>query len=676
MCASKTDSVDVVDPSMVQVLPPGELAGGKDKRLVETRHLGVPYSIPRYETREDWLARAEELRTRILVSAGLWPFPRRCPLNAQVFERIEREGYSVEKVYFESYPGFFVTGNLYRPSGRRGPFPAVLNPHGHWGKGRLEDSENASIPGRCIGFARQGYVAFSYDMVGFGDSTQVRHGFGGVPESLWGISVTGLQLWNSMRCLDFVSSLADVDPERIGCTGESGGGTQTFLLGAVDERIKVACPVNMVSAHMQGGCLCENAPLLRTDCTNVEFAALMAPRPMLMISCTGDWTSNTREIEYPAVRSIYQLFGAEEKVGSFHLEAGHNYNRASREAAYAWFSKWLRKEEKRIVEEPFEVEPAEDLKVFARRPRPESALDSNGLVEVMIQHARDSLVHGLGEGVEALDRFRQVMFPALRLSLSVEVPAGPDLVVEARSSETLEGFVIERLTIGRTGKGDCVPAVLLTPRSHIASICDVVISDRGKTMMVDPENRRLTPLIQGLTGLGHRVLSIDPFLTGEFHAPWAHPGRQSARFFTTYNKTDTALRIQDIVTALVYAGHLPDVGQVNLVGQGDAGLWCALARALTTGVARLVADMNRFDRESDDDFLDRLYVPGIRRAGDIETALVVSAPASAMIHNLLSAEQFQSVTKVYASQGCSEKLVLDERPADTAGILNYLTPMM
>ena len=181
-------------------------------------------------------------------------------------------------MYFESLPGFFVTGNLYRPIGD-GPFPAVLSPHGHWTYGRLENTPTTSGPARAIGLARQGFVVFTYDMVGYNDSQQLPHTFGGRREHLWGLSLAGLQLWNGIRALDFLETLPYVRRDALAATGESGGGTQTFLLAAVDSRVKVAVPVNMISLHMQGGCLCENPPGLRLDTTNVEIAATIAPRP-------------------------------------------------------------------------------------------------------------------------------------------------------------------------------------------------------------------------------------------------------------------------------------------------------------------------------------------------------------------------------------------------------------
>jgi len=259
------------------------------------------YTAPQFSSPGEWNARAARLKELILASAGLVPMPERTPLNAQVFGDIKHPDYIVSKVYFESLPGFFVAGNLYRPVGA-GPFPAILSPHGHWAYGRLENSVVASVPGRAINLARQGFVVFTYDMAGYNDSRQLEHReFGGPREKLWGLSVAGLQLWNGIRSLDFLESLPYVRRDRIGATGASGGGTQVFLLAAVDDRVAVAAPVNMISLHMQGGCLCENQPGLRLETNNVEIAATIAPRPLLMVSATGDWTTNTMKREYPCI---------------------------------------------------------------------------------------------------------------------------------------------------------------------------------------------------------------------------------------------------------------------------------------------------------------------------------------------------------------------------------------
>ena len=303
------------------------------------RTLNDTFAAPTAPSLDAWKVRAAYLREHILAAAGLMPMPEKTPLAANVFGELRRSDYLVSKVYFESLPGFFVTGNLYRPHGD-GPFPAILSPHGHWNYGRLEHTPLASVPGRAISLARQGFVVFTYDMIGYNDSRQLVHrAFGGPRENLWGLSMAGLQLWNSIRAVDFLESLPYVKRDAIGATGASGGGTQTFLLAAVDDRIAAAAPVNMISLHMQGGCLCENIPNLRLNTNNVEIAATIAPRPLLMVSATGDWTKNTMEQEFPAMRNFYSLFGAADRVHGVRFDAPHNYNQESREAMYAFMTR-------------------------------------------------------------------------------------------------------------------------------------------------------------------------------------------------------------------------------------------------------------------------------------------------------------------------------------------------
>ena len=160
------------------------------------------------------------------------PLPKKTALRPRIFERVCKNDYTIEKVFFESTPGFYVCGNLYRPFNTTvTKIPAIVTPHGHWKHGRLENTDVCSVPGRCIELARRGFVVFSYDMAGYLDSDQIAHrSFGGPREDLWGVGVLGIQLWNSIRVIDFLQDLPDVDPHRIGCTGASGGGSQTFLL--------------------------------------------------------------------------------------------------------------------------------------------------------------------------------------------------------------------------------------------------------------------------------------------------------------------------------------------------------------------------------------------------------------------------------------------------------------
>ncbi len=552
------------------------------------------FQMPRYSTLAEWEARRTWLRRQILVAAGLYPLPPRTPLRSEVFGRIDRGDHTIEKVLIQPMPGFYLAGNLYRPVGVKGRAPGILSPHGHWKRGRLEDTDQVSVPGRCISLARQGFVVFSYDMVGYNDTRQMPHKFGGKVEQLWSFGPLGLQLWNSIRALDFLQSLPDVDETRIGVTGASGGGTQTFLLAAVDTRVKAAAPVNMISATFQGGCECENAPGLRIGAFNAEIAALIAPRPLLLVSATGDWTANVPREEFPAIRGIYELFRRPGFVESVQMDAGHNYNRASREAVYRFFAEHLLRDGRgaSVSERPFEVPPERDLRVLNGKKLPEGALDEAGVFARWKELSYTPQRPGQARAV-------------LSAYLGAEWP--PKLWADEKG---------ERIVLSRTGRQDRVPGLWFPGRG------------RGRmTLAVHPEGSaaaRRTPSIEQLIERGETVLLIDAFQTGA-----ARQARdRSEKYFLTFNVSDDAARVQDILTALRFLQMQGKGRPVDLVGINGAGVWCLFAAAVAPLNVRLEADLRSF-QGTDEDFLRHFFVPGIQRAGGLEAALRVVRPVTA-----------------------------------------------
>ncbi|REJ90629.1 MAG: acetylxylan esterase [Planctomycetota bacterium] len=336
-------------------------------------------SRTRYNTADAWAERRAELREEFLKGAGLWPLTERPDVQALVHSRREYAGYSVENVALETVPGFYCTGNLYRPLDQQTPGPAILCPHGHFRPlGRFR--ENHQI--RCAHFARMGATVFSYSMVGWQDSQQTTH-----DDPL----VLALQTWNSLRIVDYLTALDTVDPERVGITGASGGGTQAFFLALIDDRIKVSAPLVIVY-HWAApeGCLCEGGlPVMQEAETNaIELAAAVSPRAQLIISVGNDPTERFPEFGYPFIEHMYRVAGASEVVQSAHFpDEGHDFGPSKRELVYEFFGKHLSAESNsfKLLPEDLSaitIETPEQMQVFSEEhPLPEGALSGSDAVD-------------------------------------------------------------------------------------------------------------------------------------------------------------------------------------------------------------------------------------------------------------------------------------------------------
>jgi uncharacterized protein len=362
-----------------------------------------------YSSREQWETRKQMLKENILKGMNLSPLPSRTPLNPMISEKRIHDGYSVQNVAIETIPGFYLCGNLYRPLDETKKYPGILCPHGHfdgdtlgaWGR------FNPDLQKRCATFARMGAVVFSYSMFGWGGESSKQLNPAAIIEKPVTDSIAKyhsvplaltMQTWNSIRALDFLETLPDVDMKKIGVTGASGGGTQTFLLAALDDRVSVSVPVVMVSCHFFGGCNCESGLPIHQSANhftnNAEIASMIAPKPMLMVSDGADWTKNEPTVEYPFIKRTYSFYNAENNVEYAHFPDGvHDYGFAKRVPVYKFMAKHLELNLQAVSEQDGSINETKSdpesasimLSFTSQNPHPANALQGRAAIEQAIR---------------------------------------------------------------------------------------------------------------------------------------------------------------------------------------------------------------------------------------------------------------------------------------------------
>lgn len=633
-----------------RVLPEGMLVD--DARLQAPKDLNgfFPFAVP--ATLDAWEERATELRQRVLVATGLWPMPRKTPLHAVIHGKVTRPGFTVEKVYFQSVPGLYVTGLLFRPTHLPEGIqvPGVLSPHGHGGRlmdlgeegvrkqiaeggEKFADSGRFPKVARCATLARLGAVVFLYDMMGYADNRQLSRGRVHEfkrqdpnferPEA-WGLfstqaelrlqSVFGLQTWNSIRALDFLEALPDTDPNRLGVTGGSGGGTQTIILGAIDPRPIVAFPNGMVSSAMQGGCPCENACLLRIGTGNVELAALFAPRPQGM-TAANDWTKEmlTPGKGFPELQQLYELYGKLDQVFCADLRNfDHNYNYVTRALMYHLFNKELRLgHQEPIVEEDFVRLSSEEQEVWnAEHPEPKGGEAFEKALLRQLAEASDSRL-----AAQSPPQREDTVRAAWRTMIGQGLPEAADLSVTNN-----------KLHQRSTGSELPLAEILPNPDQAITTATTVIWLDgEGKDALFMADGKPI-PEARLLAEHGCRVIAADLFLQGEFlldakvltETATVQNPRESAAYTHGYNHSVFARRTQDILSLLTYAKASGKDGRVLLIGTNGAAPLVAAACALAgDAVDRALIANDGFRFKDITSYRDPYFIPGAVKYGDL-----------------------------------------------------------
>jgi hypothetical protein len=326
------------------------------RRHVEEGRQMLNWLSSLYSNKEQWEARRDTLRREVRQRLELDAFLDSCTLKTQLSKVRKHDGYSTQNICIELTPGQHLLGTIYA-STKKGKHALIVCPDGHWPYRYRKDEQQ-----RLGTLARMGAVCVDFDLYGWGESEKE----------------VGAEAHHTSRAhvyqaacgyllLDYMlKNRKDIDPQRVGVCGGSGGGTHTVLLSLLDERVTACAPVVHLASHFDGGCPCESGKpvqLAAGGTCEPELAAVMAPKPMLIVSDGGDWTSSVPTLEYPYLQRIYGFYGAVDKVKNVHLEKErHDFGKNKRQAVYDFFIDIFSLDRTMLDEDKIEIEPDEALK--------------------------------------------------------------------------------------------------------------------------------------------------------------------------------------------------------------------------------------------------------------------------------------------------------------------------
>ena len=650
------------------------VAGAEDSQLTRPlRYLDKDYfPFAPVKNAAEWEVRRETVQRRLMVAAGLFPMPKKSPLNPVVYGRIVKEDYTVEKVIFESLPGHFVTGNLYLPKTVNGKIPAVICPHGHWPGGRFMHADDAEVKkqiamgaekfdnaarsplqARCVQLARMGCAVFFYDMLGFADSVQVAEhqhrpqtkGLVSPDAELNLVSCFGLQTWNSERAVDFISSLPFVDSTRIGCTGASGGGTQTMIISGIDDRIAAAFPCVMVSSAMQGGCICENADYLRINQGNIDIVALTAPRPLGM-TAANDWTKELETKGFPDLKNLYAQLGVPERVEAhYNLQFPHNYNAVSRSQMYSFFNHYFKLGIKNTEERDFQILSTPELSVWNEshpKPTGQQVGESHEVSIVnwfKAETSRQMAPLLQPKSTADLMTARAVVGGAFEVMIGRSLPKEGEIVFAHHSEESAPEYNVQRGT--GTSDGYAINTTLLYPKQWNHSVI-LWLSLKGEKSLIDSTGKLSGPA-ERMLKKGYAVACPQLYLPDALQNPHGFTPvpnqpekafKGSAVFYYGYNSGVFAERVRDALAliAIIRDDKSHPADHISVAGVEGAGIVAAAATALSTStVNQLACDTGGFRFARLDNIWDVNFLPGAAKYGDVPALLSLCAPVKTTV---------------------------------------------
>jgi dienelactone hydrolase len=593
-----------------------------------------------------WREQRPRLRQEYLDMLGLWPLPEKTPLHATVTGTLARDGVVIEKLHFQSRPGLYVTCNLYRPKAASGRLPAIVYACGHSGRGR--DGNKTAFQDHGLWFATNGYVCLVLDTLQLGEIPGIHHGT--CREGRWwwqarGYTPAGVECWNGVRALDYLAGRPDVDPERLGVTGISGGGAATFWIAAADERVKCAVPVSGMSdlesyvkdKVINGHCDC----MFLVNSYGWEWttiAGLVAPRPLLFCNSDDDklfpMDGNRRVIE--RLRQLYALYGKPGLVDEYVSKGGHAYRPDLRVAVFKWLNKHLKNDPGPVRDADFKPLPGKELRVFPEdKDVPKDAV--NGRIdETFVPQARPALPEPA--------RFQQWKSDLMNRLRTTSFQSFPKQIPAARRFS--DAFIRIDLT---TEPGIDMWVAMLTPKNGRTA-------KTGTLIVFDSDDRLGKRLDFWKKHLPEEDYIVALVPRGTEGPGWGAktPPNYAERAHALLGRTVDDGRVWDIAAASRWLDEWVgrERGKIpwRIMGHGQAGVLAAYAALFEPAIREVtIFDPPASHREGPI-FLN------ILRVLDIPDALGLLAPRPLTLVNARDAA-FARTVEIYKRAGAADKLV-------------------
>ena len=645
--------------------------------------------LPGVKTAADFERLRPSLCADFFDMLGLKPMPERTPLQATVTGKVEQAGYTLEKLHFQSLPGLYVTANLYLPRPAQERYPTILYQVGHYNGHRRDGNKVAPD---CLQqgtwFATHGYVALMIDTIELSEIAGLHRGL--LAEKRWwhsmGYTPAGVETWNAIRALDYLVTCPEVDAARIGCTGNSGGGTMTAYLSALDDRIQVAAPSCFLTNWKS---LLETIgpqdaeqnlpPWLADGLDQPGFVLAFAPKPMLMLSAIRDFftIAGVRET-FREGKRIYGLLSADEKLQMVEADDGHGYTLPRRLAAYRWMNRWLKGVDAPIVEPEMEIESEADLRCteagqITLALGGETIFSLNRAEAQRVKPPRAALTTP-----DELQRLQQeIRTQAVRLTAFARPANKP--TVNKFGQIARDGYHIEKLRLA-SEPGITIPALLFVPDG---------VSGKRRALLYAHENGKATEAkagaeIEALVRSGLMVLAIDLRGLGETHEEadrlWDEFGTfNSAMTALLSGKTLVGLRAQDVISAvdMLTARNDVELESLTAYGNGAAAVVVLHAAALDERIKRVTLEemLVSYEAVSTWKIHHQIFadiVPGALAAYDLPDLAASFAPRKLTIINAVNPrrnpmalrevrQQYQVAQQAFAVAGAAQSLIIAER---------------